>query len=181
MAEQEEDRTASAVAKRNKQSPPFVEVICHRTDRRWRFAAGTEAKFSVKMINSKLESRFSLPPGTHIEAVKDGEEPVIFGPNSVLVNYGDGWTLRTASDAIGFGSSTKENMVVMGQAYNPVTTGSGDSQFKKRPPQAISLTLYMGKILLAFIFIFLLGAMFTLILESLPKLVEYHERNKETK
>ncbi|VFQ64226.1 unnamed protein product [Cuscuta campestris] len=161
---------ASPDRKCNKQSPPFIEVICHRTDKPWRFAAGTKAKFSVMMINSKLDSRLPLPPATHIEAVKDGEEPVTFGPNSVLVNYDDGWTLRTASDPTCFGWAKKNKLVLTGQAYNLATMGSDNHQVKKTP-QAASWPLYTGKILLAFIFIFSLGGIFACILQSLPKLV----------
>nr|GMC95616.1 uncharacterized protein LOC109154676 isoform X1 [Ipomoea batatas] len=119
--EHEEDRKASTISKRKKESPPFVEVICDRTKKTWRFAAGTEAKFAVKMINSKLDSRYQLSPGSHIEAVKDGEESVIFGPNAVLVNYGDAWSLRIATDPAGLGKAKQDNTVVMGQAYHPPT------------------------------------------------------------
>ena len=38
------------------------------------------------------------PSALHIEALKDGEEPIAFGPNSLLVNYGDGWNLETVTD-----------------------------------------------------------------------------------
>ncbi|XP_031093972.1 uncharacterized protein LOC115998529 [Ipomoea triloba] len=169
MAEHEEDRKASTISKRKKESPPFVEVICDRTKKTWRFAAGTEAKFAVKMINSKLDSRYQLSPGSHIEAVKDGEESVIFGPNAVLVNYGDAWSLRIATDPAGLGKAKQDNTVVMGQAYHPPTMGL-DYQLTKRTSQGASKALYIGKILLAFMFIFLLGAIFTLMLESLPKL-----------
>nr|GLL27153.1 uncharacterized protein LOC109154676 isoform X1 [Ipomoea trifida] len=121
MAEHEEDRKTSTISKRKKESPPFVEVICDRTKKTWRFAAGTEAKFAVKMINSKLDSRYQLSLGSHIEAVKDGEESVIFGPNAVLVNYGDAWSLRIATDPAGLGKAKQDNTVVMGQAYHPPT------------------------------------------------------------
>lgn len=61
-----------------------------------RFAAGTESGFAIFLINHKLEPR--NPHALHIEAVKDGEEPVCFGPNAVLVNYGKGWRLQTVID-----------------------------------------------------------------------------------
>ncbi|XP_028104417.1 uncharacterized protein LOC114303497, partial [Camellia sinensis] len=63
-----------------------------------RFAAGTEAGFAVSLINRKLDGG---PMALHIEAVKEGEEPVSFGPNSVLVEYGDGWKLQTVTQVEG--------------------------------------------------------------------------------
>lgn len=39
------------------------------------------------------------PLSLYIEAVKDGEEPVAFGPYSVLVDYGYGWKLQTVTGA----------------------------------------------------------------------------------
>ncbi|CAK9141776.1 unnamed protein product [Ilex paraguariensis] len=61
-----------------------------------RFAAGTNAGFALNLINRKLES--GVPLATHIEAVKGGEEPVSFGPNSVLVDYGHDWKLQTVTE-----------------------------------------------------------------------------------
>lgn len=61
-----------------------------------RFAAGTESGFAIFLINRKLEP--GNPHALHVEAVKDGEEPVCFGPNAVLVNYGKGWRLQTVID-----------------------------------------------------------------------------------
>lgn len=58
-----------------------------------RFAQGTESRFALRMINSKLES--GDPLALCIAAVKEGEEPVIFGPSAPLTNYGDGWKLET--------------------------------------------------------------------------------------
>lgn len=75
-----------------------MEVICKCTGKTWRFAAGTEAKFALKFINSSsVDSVLANQPATHIEAVKDWEVPVIFGPNSILVNYGEGWKLQPAT------------------------------------------------------------------------------------
>lgn len=76
-----------------------MEVICKCTDKTWRFAAGTEAKFALKFINdSRIDSILANPPVAYIEAVKDGEVSVIFGPNSILVNYGKGWKLQPATE-----------------------------------------------------------------------------------
>lgn len=76
----------------------FVEVVCKSSGKTRRFASGTEAGFAVSLINRKVEGG---PIASHIEAVKEGEEPVSFGPNSVLVNYGDGWKLQTVTGAEG--------------------------------------------------------------------------------
>ena len=62
---------------------------------RRRFAIGTEAGFAVSLINKKLG--MGDPLALHIEAVKQGEEPVHFGPNSVLVDYGNDWILQTVT------------------------------------------------------------------------------------
>lgn len=72
-----------------------MEVSCRSSGKSRRFAVGTEAGFALNMINQKLGS--GAQPALHIEAVKEGEEPVSFGPNSVLVNYGEGWKLQTVS------------------------------------------------------------------------------------
>ena len=71
----------------NKWVQKFVEVICKSLGRTRRFAAGTEAGFAIYLINKKLDT--GVPLALHIEAVKEGEEPVSFGPNAVLVDYGD--------------------------------------------------------------------------------------------
>lgn len=74
----------------------FVEVICKSSRRTRRFAAGTEAGFAICLINKKLDT--GVPLAIHIEAVKEGEEPISFGPNAVLVDYGDGWKLETVTE-----------------------------------------------------------------------------------
>jgi len=61
-----------------------------------RFAQGTKAGFALSLINNKLEA--GAPLGLYIEAVKDGEDPITFGPSSVLVSYGNGWKLQTVVD-----------------------------------------------------------------------------------
>jgi hypothetical protein len=74
-----------------------VEVICTASGKTRRFSDGTEAGFALHLMNKKLEKEgiFGIPLASHIEAVKEGEEPVSFGPNSLLVNYGLGWKLQT--------------------------------------------------------------------------------------
>ncbi|KAK7260004.1 hypothetical protein RIF29_25685 [Crotalaria pallida] len=74
-------------------STPYVEVNCRSSGQTRRFAAGTEAGFAVSLINGKLK-RTELV-ALHIEAVKYGEESIASGPNSILVNFGNGWKLHT--------------------------------------------------------------------------------------
>ncbi|GJV60900.1 hypothetical protein Tco_1467000, partial [Tanacetum coccineum] len=74
--------------------PSYLEVKCTSTKKVRRFSVGTEAAFALKVINAKIGDE-GLPMGLYIEAVKDGEESVSFGPNSVLVSYGEGWKLQT--------------------------------------------------------------------------------------
>jgi len=74
----------------------FLEVACKSSGKRRRFAAGTEAGFAVRVMNKKLEG--GSPFALYIEAVKEGEEGVAFGPNSALVDYGSGWRLQTFTE-----------------------------------------------------------------------------------
>ena len=74
----------------------FLEVVCQSSGKKSRFAAGTKAGFAVFLINKKLGIGFPL--ALHIEAVKEGEEPISFGPEAVLVNYGNGWKLQTVTE-----------------------------------------------------------------------------------
>ncbi|KAI9186608.1 hypothetical protein LWI28_018986 [Acer negundo] len=74
------------------QPPPFLEVECKISGKTSRYAAGTKAGFAVNLINKKLDC--VRPLALHIEAVKQGEEPVSFGPDALLVDYGDGWKLQ---------------------------------------------------------------------------------------
>ncbi|KAG5232868.1 maltase-glucoamylase, intestinal protein [Salix suchowensis] len=63
-----------------------LEVICKGLGKTSSFAAGTKAGFAVSLINRKLD--IGSPFVLHIEAVKDREEPISFGPDAVLVDYG---------------------------------------------------------------------------------------------
>lgn len=76
----------------------FLEVKCKSSGVTRRFAVGTEAGFAVSVINKKLGMGLGLPLALHIEAVKQGQESITFGPNSVLLSYGDGWSLQTVTD-----------------------------------------------------------------------------------
>lgn len=74
----------------------FLEVCCRSSGKIRRFAAGTEAGFALCIINKKIE--IGAPPALYIEACKEGEEPISFGPNATLVNYGKGWKLQTVTE-----------------------------------------------------------------------------------
>ncbi|KAK6942060.1 hypothetical protein RJ641_027437 [Dillenia turbinata] len=147
--------------------PPYVEVKCKSSGKRRRFAAGTEAGFAVSVINRKLDAGQSL--AFFIEAVKQGEEePICFGPNSVLVDYGDGWSLQTVTLRDGVGM---REFISPPKLPFPSPKDSRNSNLAQRSAQPVMSLMYIGKILLAFVFIFVIGAIFTLFLENLPKLV----------
>ena len=83
-----------------RQTPPpsqYLEVNCRSSGKIRRFAAGTGAGFAVALINRKLKG--TVVAASHIEAVKDGkeEEPIAFGPTSLLSNFGEGWKLQTVT------------------------------------------------------------------------------------
>ncbi|RWR85410.1 hypothetical protein CKAN_01427400 [Cinnamomum micranthum f. kanehirae] len=162
LEEEEEDE------KRELLQPSFLEVACRSSGKLRRFAAGTEAGFALNLINRKLGA--GTQPSLYIEAVKEGEEPVSFGPNSVLVNYGEGWKLQTVlAEDYEEGKRVQSNT----KQFPPSTKSfdnhpDGKDASGSRP--SINF-MYFGKILLAFVFIFLLGGTFTLILENLPRLI----------
>lgn len=76
-------------------------MTCRSSGKVRRFAAGTTARYALHAINRKLDP--GAPPALHVEAVRDGEEPVSFGPSAALADYGRGWRLQTvtAQDATG--------------------------------------------------------------------------------
>ncbi|XP_055808942.1 uncharacterized protein LOC129877463 isoform X2 [Solanum dulcamara] len=152
------------------QSHSFVEVICKCTGKTWRFAAGTEAKFALKFINrSSVDSILANQPATYVEAVKDGEVPVIFGPNSILVNYGKGWKLQPVTETTSFSSGMPDDHAEVRPAYIPPV--SDNSHSARSNSQAPLSPIYIGKILLVFVLMFLIGALFTLLLDNLPQLL----------
>ncbi|KAL3327013.1 hypothetical protein AABB24_037616 [Solanum stoloniferum] len=155
MAEQKDE---AEVNQSTEQSQSFVEVICKCTGKTWRFAAGTEAKFALKFINSSsVDSILANQPATYVEAVKDGEVPVIFGPNSILVSYE------------GFSRGMPDDYAASRPEYIPPV--SDNSHSAKRNSQAALSPVYIGKILLVFVLMFLIGAVFTLLLANLPQLL----------
>lgn len=90
----------------------FLEVTCTSSDKPRRFAAGTEAGFAVSLINKKLGNGVK-PVALYIEAVKGGEEPVAFGPSSVLVDYGAGWRLQTVTAEVDRAGSIAREVIYL--------------------------------------------------------------------
>eukprot|EP00258_Populus_trichocarpa_P022766 XP_024438785.1 uncharacterized protein LOC7482379 isoform X5 [Populus trichocarpa] len=145
------------------QSCCFLEVICKSLGKTSRFAAGTKAGFAVSLINRKLD--VGAPFVLHIEAVKDGEEPISFGPDAVLVDYGNDWKLQTFTVLDYGGVRQAEHFQRI-----PKQSSDGSRPAKTATNPGISF-LYMAKILVAFVLLFVLGASFTLALENLPRLI----------
>ncbi|XP_068651490.1 uncharacterized protein [Aristolochia californica] len=143
--------------------PPFVEVTCKSSGKKRRFAAGTQAGFALHLINRRRD--VGVPPAFLIEAAKEGEEPVSFGPTSVLVDYGEGWRLQTIPEE-GYEAQVRKTEVKDSAKFLHKGKSISGS------PQKDNL-LYGGKILLAFGFIFLIGGIFTLFLENLPGLIMF--------
>ncbi|KAG6427876.1 hypothetical protein SASPL_112123 [Salvia splendens] len=209
MAEGKEDSEAI----HHHQPLPFIEVLCKSSGKIRRFAAGTDAAFAVNLINQKLLSDggggANRLLATHIDAVKEGEEePVSFGPTSLLVNYGSDWKLQTVVDSNGLclflliGYKGKVHIVRerVPKAYAHVmllcvvlnavfrsyiviasensnepkhkTQTDGSHPMTEKRSSPISF-VYIGKILFAFLLLFVIGAVFTLFLENLPQLILY--------
>ncbi|KAF9670290.1 hypothetical protein SADUNF_Sadunf13G0053100 [Salix dunnii] len=143
--------------------PPRLEVMCKSLGKTSRFAADTKAGFAVSLINRKLDN--GSPFVLHIEAVKDREEPISFGPDAVLVDYGNGWKLQTVTVSDYGGVRQSEHFQQI-----PRQSSDGSRPAKTASKPDISF-LYMAKILVAFVMLFVLGASFTLALENLPKLI----------
>ncbi|EYU30349.1 hypothetical protein ABFS82_10G141300 [Erythranthe guttata] len=156
---------------------PFLEVVCKSSGKIRRFSNGTEAGFAVNLINKKLfnggGSGNSLL-ASHIEAVKEGEEKeeeaVSFGPNSLLVDYGSGWKLQTVVESNGDkgGDVGRKRVKKASTDYEDY-----DDPHAKRGNQSPLTLVYVGKIIFAFLLIFVFGAVFTLALENLPRFILY--------
>ncbi|GAB2288847.1 hypothetical protein Dimus_023156 [Dionaea muscipula] len=147
----------------------FLEVLCRSSGKVRRFAPGVKAGFASSLINLKLEP--GVPFCLYIEAIKEGEEPISFGPDSVLVIYGNGWKLQTVIDSKGSKrvvdrpvAPTKADT----QGPNPSLSGK-----KAQAPQSVVSLSYIGKILVVFGFMFLLAGIFSLALENLPRLISF--------
>ncbi|WJX25434.1 hypothetical protein P8452_14473 [Trifolium repens] len=150
-------------------SAPFLEVNCKTSGKILRFAPGTDAGFAVALINRKLKGK--VPLATHIEAVKDGkeeeedEETIAFGPNAILSNFGQNWKLQTVL-------SSEEHIQGMARQTTPRKHVSSVPRGESRVPNQIN-SVYIVKIVLAFVLIFVLGAIFTLFLDNLPELIVF--------
>ncbi|KAE8660046.1 Cationic amino acid transporter 2 isoform 1 [Hibiscus syriacus] len=150
------------------QPPPYFEVSCKISGKKTRFAPGTNAGFAVSLINRKLG--IGAPVALYIESVKEGEEPIVFGPEAVLVNYGNGWNLQTVSDMDFSGIGMPERLR---EVPTPIPNGKkidGSHSTKTISEQGINF-VYIAKVLLAFVMMFMLGGVFMLALDSLPELI----------
>ncbi|KAK4415354.1 hypothetical protein Salat_2642800 [Sesamum alatum] len=130
-------------------NPPqaFLEVVCKSSGKIRRFLLELKAVYWH----------------SYIEAVKEGEEePVSFGPSSLLVDYGPGWKLQTVIEPHGDKGGVHIGATRVRKAS---ANGTSDSNTMQRTQSPISF-LYIGKILLAFLLIFVFGAVFTLALEK---------------
>ncbi|XP_076901169.1 uncharacterized protein LOC143555518 isoform X6 [Bidens hawaiensis] len=102
----------------------------------------------------------------YIEAVKEGQEPVSFGPNSLLVSYGHGWKLQTVTEPQGARARASVRRTTNHES-SPLGVNELHST-KGLLPSVIGVQ-YIAKVLLAFVLLFVFGAVFTLALENLPR------------
>lgn len=165
-----QNSSPSPPRRRTPSQHPYVEVSCRSSGKTRRFAAGTDAGFAVELINRKLKGTAAAAVAFHIEAVKEGEVPIAFGPNSILCNFGEGWKLQTVT----FADLSPEEGNGQFQRTPMQTPGlvSGVSGPARRASNPISF-VYLVKIMLAFILIFVLGAIFTLFLDNLPEFISF--------
>uniref|UniRef100_A0ACD6A5R7 Uncharacterized protein n=1 Tax=Avena sativa TaxID=4498 RepID=A0ACD6A5R7_AVESA len=141
--------------------PPFLEVTCRSSGVVRRFAAGTTARYALHAVNRKLAP--GAPAALHVEAAKDGEEPVCFGPTAPLADYGRGWRLQTVTEQDA-------------SAPDHTKKGDGDGKGGVRDREALmnkGTSAYLAKIGLAFVFMFLIGGLFTYLLETIPDMIQH--------
>ncbi|KAI4984861.1 hypothetical protein ZWY2020_017491 [Hordeum vulgare] len=124
-----------------------------------RFAAGTTARYALHAVNRKLAP--GSPAALHVEAAKEGEEPVCFGPTAPLADYGRGWRLQTVTEQ---------------DAHHhvpppPPPGGEGKGARERELLRKKGASVYLAKIRLAFVFLFLLGGLFTYLLETIPDMI----------
>ncbi|XP_073156154.1 uncharacterized protein [Henckelia pumila] len=172
MAEEQ----ANTEVKHPQAPPPFVEVECKSSGKVLRFSSGTEAGFAVNLINKRLLNNSdsdgveNVALISHIEAVKEGEEePVSFGPNSVLIKYGPDWKLQTVVNSYG----DKGVHIKPTRVQKVSAKGLADSHSTRSESESPISFVYVGKILIAFVLLFMLGAVLTLVLENLPRFILY--------
>ncbi|XVF06668.1 hypothetical protein REPUB_Repub06bG0069900 [Reevesia pubescens] len=150
------------------QPPSFLEVECKISGKKSRFADGTQAGFAVSLINRKLG--VGAPLALHIEAVKEGEEPISFGPNVVLVNFGNGWKLQTVTE-VDFPGTRKVEDVRRVPTHIPIVKNFDGTHPTKRASKPGIGFLYIAKIVLVFILMFVLAGILMLALDNLPRLI----------
>ncbi|GER52005.1 small nuclear ribonucleoprotein family protein [Striga asiatica] len=141
-----DEKNEDSSTKQLHQSLPFLEVLCKNSGKIRRFSVGTEAEMVLTVENVLMAS--------HIEAVKEGElgeEPVSFGHSSLLVTEGP------------VHKGTRRERKAFARATD-------DHHSEARKESSISI-LYIGKILFAFLLIFVFCAIFTVALENLPRLI----------
>ncbi|XP_071691027.1 uncharacterized protein [Rutidosis leptorrhynchoides] len=143
----------------------YVEVNCTSSNKIRRFSIGTESGFAVNLINRKLDN--GLPLALYIESVKDGEEAVNFGPNSLLTCYGDGWKLQTVTETEGRTRAPESIRRTTKHESSPL--GLDELQSTKGLLPSVMGVGYIAKVVFAFVLLFVFGAVFTLALENLPK------------
>lgn len=73
----------------------FVEVI-GPDGKKKRFAKGTRAGFAVERFNKLIPN--DSKPVVCIQAYKEGEEPIEYGPDVELMLYDQAWTLQSVSE-----------------------------------------------------------------------------------
>ncbi|KAJ7296502.1 hypothetical protein O6H91_Y118400 [Diphasiastrum complanatum] len=157
--------------------PPYVEVSSP-DGKVWRFAAGTKAGFAVSRIRSKLPELSS--ENLCIEAVKEGEEPVDFGPDAELVRYGENWKLRISEDLAKVGSGPNQENVAADSKVEPELQGQlrdikdivaefyPAGKLPKGSKQEFSWD-YIQRVVLCCGLMVLFAALLQYVLKSLPK------------
>lgn len=73
----------------------FVEVV-GPDGKKKRFAKGTRAGFAVERFNKLLPN--DQMPVVCIQAFKEGEEAIEFGPDVELILYDKAWILQSVSE-----------------------------------------------------------------------------------
>ncbi|KAG6430921.1 hypothetical protein SASPL_108995 [Salvia splendens] len=147
---------------------PFWALHCISSVLTVSFCLNCEETEGLHFISVRIWNRLLA---THIDAVKEGEEePVSFGPTSLLVNYGSDWKLHTVVDSNGYKGQVHIGREKVPKAYAHGVDGSHPMTERRSSPISF---VYIGKILFAFLLLFVIGAVFTLFLENLPRLILY--------
>lgn len=73
----------------------FVAVV-GPDGKKKRFAVGTRAGFAVERFNKLIPN--DSKPVVCIQAYKEGEEPIEYGPDVELYLYDNSWTLQCVSE-----------------------------------------------------------------------------------